>query len=55
MAFEELKHRQSVAWGAAPFDRISQQAANIYDKNGYMFKVSVFVSNCVPYRDSASV
>src|SRR5205085_3194365 len=30
-AFEELKHRQSVAWGAAPFDRISQQAANIYD------------------------
>ena len=31
------------------------QAANIFDKNGYMFKVSVFASKCAPYRDAESV
>jgi virulence factor Mce-like protein len=31
------------------------QAANIYDQNGYMFKVSVFASKCAPYRDAQSV
>ena len=31
MAFEAFKERQSVAWGAAPFERIAAQAANIHD------------------------
>jgi SAM-dependent methyltransferase len=31
MAFEELKQRQSAAWGSAPFERIAEQASNIHD------------------------
>ena len=31
MAFEELKERQSVIWGAAPFERVSDMPAEIYD------------------------
>jgi SAM-dependent methyltransferase len=31
MAFEELKQRQSVAWGAAPFERVAARAADIHD------------------------
>ena len=31
MAFEELKQRQSVAWGAAPFERIADEIGDIHD------------------------
>jgi SAM-dependent methyltransferase len=32
MAFDELKQRASVAWGAAPFERIADQIANVHDQ-----------------------
>jgi len=32
MAFEELKQRQSVVWGSAPFERVSEQIADVHDK-----------------------
>jgi SAM-dependent methyltransferase len=32
MAFEELKQRASVAWGAAPFEKVADQIANIHDR-----------------------
>ena len=32
MAFEELKQRASVAWGAAPFEKVADQIANIHDQ-----------------------
>jgi SAM-dependent methyltransferase len=31
MAFEQLKARQSVVWGLAPFERVAEQIANIHD------------------------
>jgi SAM-dependent methyltransferase len=31
MAFEELKERQRLAWGAAPFEHVAAQGANIHD------------------------
>ena len=31
MAFEELKQRQSVVWGSAPFERIADELADIHD------------------------
>jgi SAM-dependent methyltransferase len=31
VAFEELKERQSVAWGSAPFEKVADQAARIHD------------------------
>lgn len=31
MAFEELKHRQSVMWGAAPFERVAAEIADVHD------------------------
>jgi SAM-dependent methyltransferase len=31
MAFEELKERQSVVWGSAPFEKVASQIANIHD------------------------
>lgn len=31
MAFEELKRRQAAAWGAAPFENVAVQLANIHD------------------------
>jgi SAM-dependent methyltransferase len=31
MAFEELKERQSVVWGSAPFERVAARVANIHD------------------------
>src|SRR5437870_13683624 len=31
MAFEELKQRQSVVWGSAPFERVAARAADIHD------------------------
>jgi SAM-dependent methyltransferase len=31
MAFEELKQRQSVVWGSAPFERIAEELADIHD------------------------
>jgi SAM-dependent methyltransferase len=31
MAFEELKQRQSVVWGSAPFEKVADQIANIHD------------------------
>jgi SAM-dependent methyltransferase len=31
MAFEELKQRQSVVWGSAPFERIADEIAGIHD------------------------
>jgi SAM-dependent methyltransferase len=32
MAFEELKQRASVVWGAAPFEKVADQIANIHDQ-----------------------
>lgn len=32
MAFEELKQRQSVVWGSAPFERVADQIANVHDQ-----------------------
>jgi SAM-dependent methyltransferase len=32
MAFEELKQRASVSWGAAPFEKVADQIANIHDQ-----------------------
>jgi SAM-dependent methyltransferase len=32
MAFEELKQRQSVVWGSAPFERVAGQIAGIHDQ-----------------------
>jgi SAM-dependent methyltransferase len=32
MAFEELKQRQSVVWGSAPFERVADQIADVHDK-----------------------
>lgn len=31
MAFEELKARQSVAWGAGPFERVAETIADVHD------------------------
>jgi ubiquinone/menaquinone biosynthesis C-methylase UbiE len=31
MAFEELKQRQSVMWGSAPFERVAETAADVHD------------------------
>ncbi|MDQ2969409.1 MAG: class I SAM-dependent methyltransferase [Actinomycetota bacterium] len=31
MAFEELKQRQSVVWGSAPFEKVAGQIANVHD------------------------
>jgi len=31
MAFEELKERQSVVWGSAPFEKVADEIANIHD------------------------
>jgi SAM-dependent methyltransferase len=31
MAFEELKERQSVVWGSAPFERVAARASDIHD------------------------
>jgi ubiquinone/menaquinone biosynthesis C-methylase UbiE len=31
MAFEELKQRQSVVWGAAPFERVAAEIADVHD------------------------
>lgn len=31
MAFEELKKRQSVVWGAAPFEKVADEIAEIHD------------------------
>ena len=31
MAFEELKRRQSVGWGAAPFERVAAEIADVHD------------------------
>jgi SAM-dependent methyltransferase len=31
MAFDELKRRQSVVWGSAPFERVAVRAADIHD------------------------
>ncbi len=31
MAFDELKQRQAVVWGSAPFENIAAQLANIHD------------------------
>jgi SAM-dependent methyltransferase len=31
MAFEELKQRQSVVWGSAPFEKVADEIANIHD------------------------
>jgi SAM-dependent methyltransferase len=31
VAFEQLKERQSVVWGLAPFERVADQIANIHD------------------------
>jgi SAM-dependent methyltransferase len=31
MAFEELKRRQSVVWGSAPFERVADEIAEIHD------------------------
>ena len=31
MAFEELKERQSVMWGAAPFERVAAEIADVHD------------------------
>jgi SAM-dependent methyltransferase len=32
VAFEELKQRQSVVWGSAPFERVAGEIAEIHDK-----------------------
>jgi len=31
MAFEELKQRQSVVWGSAPFENIAEELVDVYD------------------------
>jgi SAM-dependent methyltransferase len=31
MAFEELKQRQSAAWGAAPFEKVAEGIADVHD------------------------
>lgn len=31
MPFEELKQRQSVVWGSAPFEKVADEIANIHD------------------------
>jgi SAM-dependent methyltransferase len=31
VAFEELKQRQSVVWGSAPFENIAEELAEVYD------------------------
>jgi SAM-dependent methyltransferase len=31
MAFEDLKQRQSVVWGSAPFEKVADQIANVHD------------------------
>jgi SAM-dependent methyltransferase len=31
MGFEDLKQRQSVVWGSAPFEKVAEQIANIHD------------------------
>lgn len=31
MAFEELKQRQAMVWGSAPFEKVADQSANIHD------------------------
>jgi SAM-dependent methyltransferase len=32
MAFEELKQRQSVVWGSAPFERVAEDIADVHDR-----------------------
>lgn len=32
MSFQELKQRQSVVWGSAPFENVAEQIANIHDR-----------------------
>jgi SAM-dependent methyltransferase len=31
MAFEELKQRQAVVWGSAPFEKVAEKISNIHD------------------------
>ena len=31
MSFDELKRRQSAAWGAAPFERVAEEIADVHD------------------------
>ncbi len=32
MVFDELKQRQSAAWGAAPFERVAERIADVHDE-----------------------